>query len=199
VARLDGLLQGQYQVSVDRALTPDEIARLPIEDRDATVFAGGLTVHVVPPASEGVVFLVAARRGSLVISEVFLHTAVPGLAETPTTYLEVFNNADTAVYLDGVLLFRSPGGLHSGGVETCAEMAPYRGDTNGIWALTIHRFPGDAGGRSLAVPPGAGRIVAQTAADHGVYGNGMPDLSLAQFEIIGVDSDPNNPFAHDMG
>jgi hypothetical protein len=190
--RFEGLLQGSYQISVDRPLTPAEIARLAPEDRDATIFAAGGAIYVAPPGLSQDLALVAARRGSLIVSEMFEYNVpVPG-AGNDGHYLEVYNNADTTVYLGGVLFFRV--GLNS--LSSCDELAPYRLDPTGLWAFMIHRFPGVSG--THPVPPGEARVMAIDAIDHRPIGPGMQDLSGAHFEIIGNSADPNNPFAEDM-
>jgi hypothetical protein len=47
--RFDNLLEGRYNVTVERVLSETEQSRFPAEDRDASVFAGGATVDVTPP------------------------------------------------------------------------------------------------------------------------------------------------------
>ena len=76
--RFDALLDGQYTASVERALSAGELARLAPTDRDASIFAGGSTTVVSPPnAPTTTLSLVAARRGSLVISEFFNYYGSP--------------------------------------------------------------------------------------------------------------------------
>ena len=71
-ARFDNLLEGVYQVSIERRLSAAEIAKVPIADREVTVFAGGGQQVLSPPANAAVdVALIANRRGSVVLSEVF--------------------------------------------------------------------------------------------------------------------------------
>jgi hypothetical protein len=45
---------------------------------------------------------------------------------------------------------------------------------------------------------GSAVVVATDALDQRSLADGLLDLSAAQFEVIGTDSDPNNPFAIDM-
>lgn len=111
VARFENLLEGVYNASIDRPLTSSEQAQLPPTDRDASVFAGGARITFTPPQSEVMVPLVASRRGSLMISELFVYAYPSG---GPTygygTYTEVYNAADTTIYLDGFLLGKTWGG-----------------------------------------------------------------------------------------
>jgi hypothetical protein len=201
VARFTELLEGGYQVSVDRPLTSAEVARLPEADREASLFAGGTGVVVTPPQGQTAVQLVASRRGSLVISEQFLYrdngkAPFYGMG----TYVEVYNNADTTIYLDGVLFFRSRPQMHrdfdiAGG---CTGNAPYRLDPLGIWASLIWAFPG--AGREYPIRPGEAKVIAMDALNHAAASptTDQLDLSAAHFEQIGTDADINNPFVPDM-
>jgi len=195
--QFDALLDGMYTASVERTLTPGELDRLPPNDRDAGIFAGGSTVPVSPPATPStVVSLVAARRGSVVISEVFDFTGT-GPVYNWAHYVELYNNSDTTVYLDGMLLAFTSTNLHTAGFAPCndASFAPYRADPNNIWAESGIRFPG--GGRDHPVLPGQALVYAQDALDHSrAAGAGSyPNLAGAQFEHVGTPADTDNPIS----
>lgn len=201
IAEFADLQQGSYQVSVERPLTPAEIDRLPVDARDATIFAGGKNLTVSPPNAFANVDLVAARRGSLVISEVYIfNEQVPGGTAGYAHYIELYNNGDTTVHLDGMLLFRTQG-LHA-----CSDPPALAGDINvdmrldpdAVWAFPIHRFPKIPGDARLRVEPGQARVVALDAVDHRPIGPGMQNLALAHFEYIGDAADPDNPNALNM-
>jgi hypothetical protein len=144
--------------------------------------------------------LVAARRGSLIISEIFIYsTHANGPVSNNGHYMEMYNNGDTTVYLDGMLFFRTSLGLHSArDAYPCPVNAALRLDPDAIWASTIERFPGSAGGRTLPIAPGGTRIWALNAIDHTSVASTLHDLRAASFESIGNDADPNNPAAMDM-
>jgi hypothetical protein len=188
------LLQGDYQVSVDRPLTEAELALLPSDSRDASIFAGGAAIRVTPPSSSAAFNLVASRRGSLVISELFIYYAYVPVVGAYGTYVELFNNSDTTVYLDGLLFFDTWSGMHA--EPRCETNRHFRMDSTGVWAHWIYRFPGS--GRQFPVLPGEARVVATDAIDHSLIDAGMQDLRNAHFEFIGNTADPNNPFAVDM-
>lgn len=200
IATFSNLQQGAYQVSVERILTATEIARLPEDARDATIFAGGTSLSVAPPTASVAFDLVAARRGSLVISEVYIYNElVPG-AGNYGHYVELYNNGDTTVRLDGMLLFRTQG-LHACSAPPALQgdlNADMRLDAGGVWAYPIHRFPSIAGDARLEVRAGQARVVALDAVDHRPVGSGMQDLRQAQFEFIGDAADPDNPSALNM-
>jgi hypothetical protein len=201
VVRFDGLLEGSYAVSAERALTLAEQGRLPSEARDVSLLAGGATVAVSPPATSGVpLALVASRRGTLVISELY-RRYVLGAAPVGNNshYIELRNVSDTTIYLDGLHYFVTGSGLHWGPTLPECDLPRQRElrlETRGIWATQIWRFPGT--GREHPVPPGGVRVLATDAVDHRPMGEGGMDLRAANFEFIGTDADPNNPQAHDM-
>ena len=199
--KFDNLLDGSYTASVERTLSAAELARLAPADRDASVFAGGVTTPVSPPtAVTTLLSLVGARRGSLVISEIFNYEGTP----TPynwATYLEVYNNSDTTVYLDGMYLGRTSWlFLQTTTFADCGEPSylPFRTDSTRIWVQGGLRFPGS--GRQFAVPPGAARVYAADALDHRTASGStlFPNLSTAQFEHYASSSDTDNPTAENM-
>ena len=196
--QFDGLLEGLYSASAERPLTTSELARLNAEDRGASVFAGGAQAVVSPPASRTVdVALVGARRGSLVISELFNYV---GLSPTYPhgNYLEVYNNADTTAYLDGIALFNTSTFYHTTWWADCPVYAAIRTDPQRLWANWMLIFPGS--GRDHPIRPGEAKVIAMDAINHRAASGmeGMQDLSLADFEEIGTDSDTDNPYAANM-
>jgi len=151
--RFDSLLQGRYAVSADRTLSAAELARLSPTQRDASVFAGGTQVNVTPPTARATeVALVAARRGSLVISELFSYAPGPPVFYVFGNYVEVYNNSDSTVFLDGVLLFRTSAVTHSNVWGPCNRTEEFRLDTVSVWAGLIWAFLGD--GRQYPMSPG---------------------------------------------
>jgi hypothetical protein len=201
LARFEGLLEGSYTVSVERALTADEQGRLPEEARDVSLLAGGVTVSVTAPStSTASVALLGSRRGSLVISEYYLRYVL-GAAPVGNNshYIELRNVSDTTIYLDGMHYFVTGSILHWGPTLPECDLPRQRElrlEERGIWAVQIWRFPGS--GREHAVPPGGVRLLATDAIDHRPMGDGGLDLRAADFEFIGTDADPNNPQAADM-
>ncbi len=198
-----GLLEGTYELTVERRLSASELAQLPAGDRDASVLAAGTQLFLSPPVNRALeLALVATRRGSLVISEVFpfnmgLETNVGyGFG----TYLEVYNNSDTTSYLDGMLLAQTSLTLHYGFSQyPCASVnTAARLDSTGVAVILIHGFPG--GGREYPVLPGEAKVIAVDAMDHNAArpDGGQLDLSRAAFEQIGNEADIDNPFVPNM-
>jgi len=197
-ARFTGLLEGAYAAGVTRTLTSAEMARLPEGERDASVFAGGANTTLSPGATASLNFaLLAARRGGLVISEVWSYNGPPvayGLGD----YVEIYNNGDTTAYLDGLLLAYSNGVIHTDNIAPCTESAKFRVFGGPFWARIIWRFPGS--GREHPVRPGEGQVIAMDAINHRAASGQAQyqDLSGAHFEQFMSDADTDNPNAADM-
>ena len=201
-ARFDSLLEGNYQISVERSLTAGELQRLPSIDRETALFAGGIDVVVRPPTNASAeLSVVGTRRGSVVISEIFAFNGLPGSAYGLGTYAEVYNNADTTAYLDGMLIFWTQSSLHRGSTSLACESVnvAQRLDTTAIYSSSVmFQFPGS--GREFPIRPGEAKVLAMDALDHqtATSAGGQVDLSKADFEQIGTEADINNPFVPDM-
>jgi hypothetical protein len=178
---LEGLPAAFYWVWAEKHPTPAE--------REEPVLA--------PAALAGGAFLPLSRRvhdvlelraqndGSLVISEFYYH--YPAVATHGTTnyqrhwYVELFNNADTTIYLDGKIV----GAGFEYGLDAelwpCSETEPLRTDPRGIWANVFQAFPGS--GTDYPLAPGEAVVIAEQAIDHGELYAGFPDLREAGFQF----------------
>jgi len=197
-ARFTDLLEGAYAAGVTRTLTRAEIARLPEGERDASVFAGGANTTLSPGASASLNFaLLAARRGGLVVSELWTYVGPP-IPYNFGDYVEVYNNGDTTAYLDGLMLAYSLGVIHNDNIASCSESARFRTNSGRFWARQIWGFPGS--GREYPVLPGEGKVIAVDAINHRTASGQAEyqDLSGAHFEQYMSDADTDNPSAGNM-
>jgi hypothetical protein len=142
--------------------------------------------------SKGAVELILRpNRTGLIISEVYANDK-PGIPYIWHGYVEIYNNSDQIVYLDGRLLGR----LYSSSRSTnCAAAMQYQNSPAGIWSRLFQRFPGN--GTEYAVQPGGIVLVAQDAIDHRAVDPEFLDLSNADFELR-TNSDPDNPGVPDL-
>jgi hypothetical protein len=143
----------------------------------------------------------ASRRKGLVISEWAFNVAgIPGIGAYPTGgFLELFNNADTTVYLDGLVIAQGWNVAHDYSRDGCAGYRWATDDSLGIWSRLFQAFPGQ--GRDHPVGPGQAVVVATDAIDHRSFFPGAIDLSGADYEFTGS-PDVDNPAApnlHDIG
>jgi hypothetical protein len=191
-----GLLTGPYRVSVIRLLSPAETALFDSADRDVNAFGGGGALRLDAPRTAVSPQAFAGRRGALVLSEMYEYPPlVNGALYSFGHFYELFNNSDTTVFLDGMLLGLGPPFVRdfSAGVNqgvSCQEGAPYQRDPEGIWSEYIYRVPGS--GRDYPLSAGSTAVIALDAIDHRQIDPGLADLSQANFEIIGA-ADADNP------
>jgi hypothetical protein len=204
-ARFDDLLEGMYSASTDRALSATEIARLAPADREASVFAGGGQAVLSPPGNAtATIALVGARRGSVVISEVFANYGPLQYTEPNYVfggYMEVYNNADTTVYLDGMMLATTIPlwSVDNNWESSCTEKPKVlRLDSTAVYSAFIQAFPGS--GRDFPIRPGEAKVIALDAINHAAAAptKEQVDLSHAQFEQFYTDADVDNPESANM-
>jgi hypothetical protein len=190
------LLPGDYNVSVIRILTPAEVSALGSGNEDVNAFGGGGSLKVEAPGADTAVAAVAGRRGSLVISEVFGGLPlVNGAIYSYGGFIELYNNSDTTIYLDGKLIALGPGYFRDArnavfNPISCEDAASYQLDPDGLWSRYIWRIPGY--GRDYPLGPGGTVLLATDAVDHTRIDPRLPDLSRADFEFIGS-TDADNP------
>jgi hypothetical protein len=178
------LAPGWYYVEVRRWVTDAERARLaPGED-----LIGFMTQKVLELGSD-TLYVPGSHRQSLVISEwSYYPEYIPGACcYYFGGYLELANNADTTVYLDGLVI-----GLFGLDIEpACALVESFDNDPDGVWVYYMDSLPGT--GHDYPLAPGAVAVIATDGIDHRANSpqDGL-DLSHANFEFVGT-SDPDNP------
>lgn len=198
---ITSLPTGKYRVSVRRLLNAAEIATLN-EASGAGAFTGESEVDVASSSGTATIRVPASFRTSLVISEwSFQPKEIPGTGSYRFGgFLELYNNSDTTVYLDGVLVADPfSNALHAptegtGGAD-CVKNATYQNDPAGLWTEFMAAFPGT--GRDFPLAPGKTVVVATDAIDHRPFFADMLDLRGANFEFIGS-ADVDNPAVPNM-
>jgi hypothetical protein len=190
------LLPGSYRASAVRILTEEERALLAEQDRDVNALGGGAGLSVEAPETEKTLSLAAGRPRSLVISE-FSDVPEPhaGGFYNFGNYLELYNNGDTTVYLDQVLIGDGFTIDHDRPIDPCADYVSFTDDPDGVWVMFLYQFPGT--GRDYPLAPGHIAVIATDAVDHRQFGEGAVDLSGAEFEFIGT-ADVDNPAAANL-
>jgi hypothetical protein len=182
---------GHYQVEATRWLSPAERVRLSAND-DALGFAlMRANVDAIPEVSVPVT-VPASRRRALVISE-FSFSGTNGYDYGG--YLELFNNADTTVYLDGMMLSRALDVAADYPNFPCSMYTHITSDSTSLWARQIEAFPGR--GQDYPLAPGQTAVFATDAIDHRPLWKHGLDLSNATFESIGK-ADVDNPAVPNM-
>lgn len=185
------LLEGNYTISAIRRLQPSEQELLSEANGGISVLGGATSTQLQPSSEERTLEIRAGRRGSIVISEVYSFVInQPGGAYQYAHYMELYNNADTTVYLDGLLVGNAWDRAVNGGDWPCTDFDHVRLDPDGLWASHIFRIPGT--GTSYPLRSGEAAVLATDAINHSEFVDEGPDLSAADFEFIGR-SDVDNP------
>ena len=115
--------------------------------------------------------------------------------------MEVYNAADTTIYLDRMLIGSTWGGMHRGDLASgpCETFnIASRLDSTSLWLSLIQAFPGS--GREFPIAPGQAKVIAMDAMNHIAASptTNQVDLSNAAFEQHGDDADIDNPFVPNM-
>ena len=188
---LPDLKPGTYLARVQRPLLPAEMATLPPAEgvegwatlARITVSAQTSSLHVPVQAS---------RRKSLIINEWFLVAGQdPRLGfYNNGQYVELYNNADTTVYLDRMRLGKGLAVTYDYPTFPCILYNEVVTDPTSVWTIDVQEFPGS--GHDYPVAPGQVVLVALDGIDHRGIAQGAPDLSHADFELSGA-ADVDNP------
>ena len=191
------LRDGKYLVEVRRLLGSAEMAKLAAGEEVV-----GFMEREMAQRGAATIRVPASRRRSIVISEWAFQ---PQWVPTANAwyhfggYLELANNSDTTVYLDGLVV----GEAFAIGFENfsgaCEAYESQTNDPDGLWARYLDSLPGT--GRDHPLAPGAVAVIATDAVNHTAISPDGLDLSHADFEFIGsadVDN-PNVPNAVSIG
>jgi hypothetical protein len=180
---------GMYWIAAGKEIELDGLPR---------VLGGGLQTRTSGPP----LTMRLDDPGSLVISEV--HSTHPPPWETGgrgyfgSTYIELYNNSATTLYLDGVVLgvaYTVTVDYSANGHHSCSFTKAFREDPRVIWSRWHWRFPGS--GTEHPIAPGEVVVVAASAADHTQVHPSMLDLTDAEFEFLEAGA-ADNPAAANM-
>ncbi len=186
-------LAGEYKISVDRWLTDSERAQLSPGD-DALGFIARMSLNTMFTGARVRVTLAADRRRRVVISE-FKGDAIetPGHDAYFSGYLRLYNNSDSTIYLDGMIVGEGFAWQFDYPNFPCSLYESFSLDSLGIWARFFHQLPGN--GQDYPLRPGETAVLATDAIDHRpLYPIGL-DLRQADFEFYAGQSDVDNPDA----
>ncbi len=194
---LSSVPMGTMTVQLRRVLTAAERGAVS-NTSDVVGFVGQSFVTLDnTSAPEVEVRVPAAFRRGLMLSEfAFKRAYIAGLGTYYFGgYLELYNNGEETVYLDGLQLANATsfGASTEGSNFTCESLADRMEDSGGIWTRYLVAFPGS--GTEYPVEPGGTVVVAMDAIDHRGLFPDQIDLSDADFEMPGG---PDNPAVPDM-
>jgi hypothetical protein len=182
-----------YRVSVSRPFTAEEVELT--RTTGVTAVDDGFTLLIDRPELEEVFAPMAGRRRELVISEFYFREwRVPGVGLYEVGgFIELYNNSDTTIHLDGMYIGDASTGNLS--IGACSVYAPLRNESRGLWTLRVQQIPGT--GAQYPLPPGRTAVIATSAIDHTEFVDELLDLSGADFEFAG-EAKPDNPAVPNM-
>ncbi len=190
------LVEGNYQVTASRGFTATDLGNLAATDRDYSAWGGArsLSIGSIGGVLPFEITVGAVRRGALLFAEVlsggFITFQPNGTRYTFSGYLELFNNSDTTITLDGMLLAITTSPLRNYGPEHCAVSRDLYADTSGVWADIIYQLP--PVGRRLK--PDEFIVIATDAIDHRPFAvRDVYDLRTADYEVYVGPGDVDNP------
>ena len=147
-----------------------------IDDKARVIVGVSLMGQRIFQAQDLQIDLSAAVMRGFMIAKVYYSGTKDALAKNYTTdsYIEIFNNSDEVLYIDGWYL---------GLTESISPAAfPAKDHPDSVYLRQICRFPGN--GQDHPVQPGASIVVAtQSARNHLESALNTVDLSQADFEV----------------
>jgi hypothetical protein len=180
---LSELPPGDYWIWAQKRITDVQQESVAV---GPAALAGGRRAYL-RSGSEDTVLLRGQENGSLVISEFYYH-ALPaavfgqaGLDYQFHWYIELYNNSDSTIYLDGKIVGAGFNYHLDAALWPCTETEPFRNAPGGVYAHRFQAFPGS--GREHPLAPGHTVVIAEQAIDHSTVMPGLPDLSHADFQF----------------
>lgn len=187
---VDGLVPGIYDIITNwemsgkqyKALLKDPAAA--VEDKARVIVGVSLMNQRLFQPRDMVIDLSAAVVKGLMISKVYYAGTKDKMGRNYGTdsYVEIFNNSDEVLYIDGKYL---------GLAESVSPAAyPAHENPDSIYMRQICKFPGN--GSEYPVQPGGSIVVAaKSARNHQESADNTVDLSRADFEVKVIEGSGN--------
>ena len=173
LAVFEGLVVDRYNVFISK----EEISNA------KTVLITGSKTIELPDSANGIdsIRVQPIEKSNIVINEIYFCGPENRNYYFYDQFIELYNNSDITVYLDGMYLCR------------CAQTHPEDlHERDYVQTLNLFKFPGDPlSGRSYPVAPGQFVVIAQDAVNHSDYIATAVDLSGADWEFF-------NPYGGDI-
>lgn len=168
VVTFKNLLLGRYTITVEKELiVPVKNAGL-----DTVTILGSKLIDLLEDRTDTLKANVATNS-SLVINEIYYCGPVNKAFYFYDQFIELYNNSDSTVYLDGLILCR---GLQ--------KHKPDQDSVDYVQVIYIYQFPGEPKvGREYPLGPHEYTVIAQDAVDHSQYIDTALDLSDADWEF----------------
>ncbi|MEJ5145099.1 DUF4876 domain-containing protein [Sphingobacterium sp. MYb388] len=216
IARFDYVSNGKYDIQVSKRFSSEayELAFGQSSENEVTFNAAATSYRIGISAGSVTNLSLILRQsvtGDWVIKQLYYAGSdLYKAASLRDNFFEIYNNSDKVLYADSLCMmfvygrlsttYRAADKLLESGQFDWTKAAgtapaPNNANTDYLYAQAIYMFPGD--GKTYAVQPGQGIIVARSAINHKapftnkngkVYQVSRPDLtvdlSIADFEVI---------------
>lgn len=173
IATFQGLAVGQYNVFVSREIITNT----------KTILITGSKILTLPDSLNGMdsIRVQPIEKSNIVINEIYYCGPPNRNFYFYDQFVELYNNSDLTVYLDGMFICRTVQNRHPD-IET----------NDFVQTLNIFKFPGVAlTGTEYPLEPGEFIVVAQDAINHSKFVEKALDLSDADWEFY-------NPYSGDI-
>ena len=187
---VDALVPGIYDIITNWEMSGKQYKTLlkdpaaSVDDKARVIVGVSLMNQRLFEARDMVIDLSAAVVKGLMVSKVYYAGTkdLMGRNYGADSYVEIFNNSDEVLFLDGKYL---------GLAESVSPAAyPAHENPDSIYMRQICRFPGN--GREYPVLPGGSIVVAaKSARNHQESADNSVDLSHADFEVKAIEGSGN--------
>ena len=187
---VDALVPGIYDIITNWEMSGKQYKTLlkdpaaAVDDKARVIVGVSLMNQRLFEARDMVIDLSAAVVKGLMVSKVYYAGTkdLMGRNYGADSYVEIFNNSDEVLFLDGKYL---------GLAESVSPAAyPAHENPDSIYMRQICRFPGN--GREYPVLPGGSIVVAaKSARNHQESADNSVDLSHADFEVKAIEGSGN--------
>jgi len=191
-ATFQNIIPEIYDLSTSWSISGSEYVQMVneiTENTDVVISATKIGVVVATEGQEVVLEGLFSVKQSLLFSKVYYATTKDNNNNknyAADAYIEIFNNSDEVVYIDGIYL----GMMDTFSGTADAYFASEQSSTDYLYAKQIFRFPGS--GTDYPVEPGKYILIANSAKNHLEESDTSVDLSGADFEAKNV-TYVNNP------
>ena len=193
VVSIKNIISDKYVITAKRMMSSEEMEALTGSAQDYYKLKNSST-GIIDLDAENTdtihVYLDVLEKSSpLVISEIYACGPPNAGLYFHDKYVEVYNQTDSVLYLDGIMI-GDVAGNPSNGVN-------YRDDPDYLHVARLWKFPGS--GKEYPIQPGQSVVCAEDAIDHRISAPESVDLSGANFEFYKDDvPDIDNPNVPNM-
>lgn len=171
---LNDIQSGSYDIIIERKVTAEEMLKATGNGTESLLTGQLTNVYFDLSQTNKKVGVFFSKIGTIIFSEIYYNGAVA----PPTFYFydqftELYNNTDSILYVDGLILANA--------------YRNFMSDTKFIHASIVWQFPGS--GKEYPIKPGEFIVVAQDAIDHRLSHPKSIDLRTADFEYYNERTD----------